>query len=62
MIFDKREMVRVLKLIPPYQVRRVKRNHQLLLCEALFTQSPTSMQIELFKTFERRRAITKIGI
>ena len=34
MIFDKRKMVKVLKLTTPYWVKRVKRYNHLLLCEA----------------------------
>ena len=34
MIFDERKMVRVLKLATPHKVKRMKRNKQLLLCEA----------------------------
>ena len=34
MIFDKRKMVRLQKLATPHWVKRMKKNKQLLLCEA----------------------------
>ena len=38
-------MVRVLKLVTPHQVKRAKRNNQLLLCEAPKCMSPHQMPL-----------------
>ena len=70
MIFDKRKMLRVLKLATTHLVKRMKRNKQLLLCEApkwgvndqqhqppalCFSSASQFSRDELFETFRNNR-------